>query len=158
NNHNNLSYCLHEQGKYAQAVEEAEKGLAIRQKTLGEQHRSTAASFSRLAASLSKQGKHAEAARQWEKALLGYEFGRLQASVTGFDRALFRSGGVPPHACLGACLVRLGQPVQAWQHAESDLARGLLDDLLVSTDDGVAADRLARLRGIEQALFPLLGR
>ncbi len=125
---------------------------------LGEQHPHTATSFDNVAACLNGQGKHAEAARHWQKALLGHECGRLQASRSGFDRALFRADRHSPRAALAACLVRLGQPVQAWEHAESDLARGLLDDWLRPADDAAEAGPLARLGGLDQALLPLLFR
>src|SRR5262249_22431146 len=59
-------------------------------------------------------------------------------------------------SALAACLVRLGKPLEAWQHAESDLARGLLDDLLPSAETSADADRRARISKLDQTLLPLL--
>src|SRR5262249_21971785 len=121
-------------------------------------HPDTANSYNNLALCLDDQGKHAEAARHWEKALVGHEWGRLQASTSGFDRALFRTRFYSPRAALAACLVRLKEPVRACEHAQSNLARGLLDALLSSADASADADQLAHVSRLDQALLSLLTR
>jgi tetratricopeptide (TPR) repeat protein len=154
---NTVAGCLDHQGKHAQAQPLFQKARDIRRALLGEQHPLTAQSAAGVAKCLSLRGRHADAVALWEQALLGHEVGRLQASTTGFDRALFQGGGLSPRAALAACLLRLGEPVRAWEQAESDLARGLLDDL-----DGPAkatdAAGLSRVQGIERRLLPLLTR
>ena len=154
--YNDLAACLYDQGKPAEALPLLEKALAINCKILGEQNPDNASGYNNLAFCLHSQGKHAEAARYWEKALLGYECGRLQASTSGFDRALFHANSFSPRLALAACLVRLGKPVEAWQHAEADLARGLLDDLLPSGEASANSDRRTRLSTLDQSLLPLL--
>ena len=154
--YNNLAFCLNGQGKHAEALPLFQKALASNRKVLGEQHPATAGSYNSVAFCLNSQGKHAEAARYWEKALLGHECGRLQASTSGFDRALYKVGVLSPRSALAVCLVRLGKPLEAWQHAEADLARGLLDDLLPSAENSADADRRARLSKLDQALLLLL--
>jgi CHAT domain-containing protein/tetratricopeptide (TPR) repeat protein len=156
--YNNLASCLSRQGKDGEALPLFQEALAIWKKVLGEQHPDTAQCYNSVAGCLYSQGKHAEAAECWQKALLGHESGRLHASGSGFERSLFRAAYVSPRAALAVTLVRLGQPVQAWEHAESDLARGLLDDLLPAADSAADLQRLARLDRINQALLPLLTR
>ena len=152
-----MALCLHSQGKYAEALSLFRKALALRQKVLGEQHPHTAASYNNLASCLNSQGKHAEAIRSWEKRF-GAEWSRLQANTSGFDRSLYNVGFVSPRSALAACLVRVGKPHEAWQHAEADLARGLLDDLLPSGENTADTDRRARLHKLDQILLPLFSR
>jgi serine/threonine protein kinase len=57
------------QGKYAEAESLLRKALAIRIKTMGEGHPSTAESYTNLAFNLDAQGKHAEAEPLLRKAL-----------------------------------------------------------------------------------------
>jgi CHAT domain-containing protein/tetratricopeptide (TPR) repeat protein len=151
-----LASCLNDQGKHGQALPLFQKALDIYQKVLGEQHPHTASSYNRLADCLNDLGRHADAVRHWEKALLGQEFGRLQVNATGFERALFRDRYVSPQSALAGGLVRLQKPVQAWQHAEAAIARGLLDDLLPG--ESADPDKLARLNTLNQSLLPLLVR
>jgi CHAT domain-containing protein len=155
--YNNVAVCLEAQGKAGEALPLLRQALAIFQKVHGEQHPLTAASYNSVASCLAAQGKHKEAAHHWEAALLGFEYGRLLAGASGFDRARFLDRSLSPHAGLAVCLVRLGQAERAWHHAESDLARGLLDDFLPpSREDPGDVQRLARLRQLDQALLPLL--
>jgi tetratricopeptide (TPR) repeat protein len=156
--YNSVAFCLNGQGRHAEALPLFQKALAITRKVLGEQHPDTATSYNNVAFCLNAQGRHAEAARHWEKALLGHEYGRLRASPSGFDRSLFRAQYVSPRAALATCLVRLKEPVRAWEQAESDLARGLLDDLLPSAEGAAETDKLARISRLEQALLRLLSR
>ena len=153
--YHNVAFCLSRQRKYAEALPLYRKALALRIKVLGEQHPLTSTTYAGLAACLDKEGKHAEAARYWEKALLGAEWGRLLASPSGFDRSLYNAGTLSPRSALAACLVRLGKPVEAWRHAEADLARGLLDDLLPATEAAGDAGGHARLRQLDRILLPL---
>jgi CHAT domain-containing protein/tetratricopeptide (TPR) repeat protein len=155
--YNNVAHCLYSQGQHAKALPLFQKALDIDKKVLGEQHPRTAATYNNVAFCLSAQGKYAEAAKEWRAALLGREVGRLQAASSGFLRAQFEAGKVSPRAALAACLARLGQPLQAWQHAEARLARGLLDDLDADQGDPSSPDvRLAYLQQLDSRLLPLL--
>ena len=154
--YNNVAFCLQSLGKPAEALSLYRKALAIERKLLGEQHPDTAQSYDNVAGCLESQGKYAAAAHFWEKALVGYECGRLQASSSGFDRALFHVEYVSPRSALAVCLVRLEKPREAWQHAETDLARGLLDDLLPAAEDTDDARRRVRVGNLDQILLPLI--
>src|SRR5262249_40359886 len=50
---------------------------------------------------------------------------------------------------------RLKEPRRAWQHAEADLARGLLDDMGGALGEDAAL--LVQLRQLDERLLPLLG-
>ncbi len=155
--------ALHEldaQGKYAEAQPLLQKALAIFRKVEGEEPPDAAISHGNLASNLHSQGKHAEAAKHWRAALLGHEAARLSSADSGFDRSRFRAGIRSPRAGLAACLARLGQAREAWQHAEAALARGLLDDLVpASPEGGQSPDaRPARLRQLDELLLPLATR
>jgi CHAT domain-containing protein len=149
---------LYQRSRHREAEAKSREGAATLQKVLGEQHPDTASSYNNLAFCLYSQAKYAEAARHFESALLGQEFGRLKAAGSGFERSLFRDKYLSPRAGLAVCLVRLEKPLQAWEQAESNLARGLLDDLLLSAGPSADADKLARLDKLDQALIPLLVR
>jgi len=154
----NLAFCLNSQRKHAEALPLYQKALAIRRKVQGEQHPNTAQRYNNLAACLHDQGKLADALGYFEKAILGCEFGRLQAASSGFEGALVLADVLSPRAALASCLVQLANPEVAWMHAESDLARGLLDDRLPSVDMTADGDSFGRLLQIDHALLPLLGR
>ena len=66
---NCLASALAGQGKYAEAEGYDRKALNLRLKLLGEEHPTTATSYSNLAVALSKQEKHAEAEQLHRKAL-----------------------------------------------------------------------------------------
>jgi tetratricopeptide (TPR) repeat protein len=151
--YNNLAGCLNAQGKHAQALPLFEKALAIWKKVLGEQHPDTATSCNHVALCLNAQGKHREAIRFWQAALLGHDAGRVASASIGFDRALHRAGLLTPRTGLVLAHARLKEPRLAWQHAEADLARPLLDDL--GGIDEAAALR-ARVQTLGERLLPLL--
>src|SRR5207244_112769 len=117
-------FCLHKQGKPAQALPLFQKALAIRRKVLGEQHPATATSYINVASILHEQGKTLEAVRTWQAALVGLDVGRLDSAATGFDRATFQASRAPVRQVLATAFLRLGKPLEAWEHVEADLARG----------------------------------
>jgi tetratricopeptide (TPR) repeat protein len=65
----NVSSCLDNQGKHAEALDLARRGLAIHLEVFGEEHPDTARSYSRVADCLAVQGKHAEALPLHRRAL-----------------------------------------------------------------------------------------
>jgi tetratricopeptide (TPR) repeat protein len=156
---NNLAGCLLRQGKYAEALPLFGKALEIHRNVQGEQHPDTASCYCNVASCLFRQGKLAQTAKYWQAALLGRECGRLDAASSGFDRSVYRADEISPGAALAVCLVREGKAGPAWEQAESDLARGLLDDLLrgvagpASTAETTLLDRL---RQLDEMLLPLL--
>jgi tetratricopeptide (TPR) repeat protein len=116
-------------GRYREAEQAHRKALGIRRKVLGEEHPTTARCYNSVAYCLSAQGKHRDAIRCWQAALLGVDVGRLDRASSGFERSLVQSRFLTPRAGLSVSHALLKEPRQAWQHAEADLARSLLDDL-----------------------------
>jgi tetratricopeptide (TPR) repeat protein len=157
--YNNVAFCLDAQGQHAQALPLFEKGLAVRRKVLGEEHPQTATSYNNVAFCLQDQGKLAEAVLVWQASLPGQEAARFHTAATGFDRARASSLRASPHLALAWGLARLGQPRNAFRHAEAGLARGLLDDRASSTTDAPRIAALsARLKALDARLLPLLDR
>ena len=156
--YNNVAFCLQRLGMADAAYPLYQKALTIKKQVLGPLHPSTARSYNNVGMLHHNQGNWAEAAAAYESAVQGHEFGRLSASTSGFDRARFEADRISPRAGLAAMLVRLGKPVVAWEQAESDLGRGLLDDLL-GPDQQTPQDRadLAELARLDTARLPLLG-
>jgi tetratricopeptide (TPR) repeat protein len=151
--YNHLAYNLKAQGKYREAQPLYQKALDLRKKVLGEEHPDTALSYNNLAANLSAQGKQREAIRAWQAALLGHDAGRLARASSGFDRALRGADLLTPRQGLVLAHARLKEPGLAWQYAEADLARGLLEDLGALDEDKALA---AQLRRLDERLLPLL--
>jgi tetratricopeptide (TPR) repeat protein len=145
---------LDAQGKLPEAQALYHKALELRQKVLGEEHPDTAASYTCVAANLYAQGKYSEALHAWQAALLGHDTGRLARASTGFDRALVGANYLTPRQGLVLVHARLKEPSLAWQHAEADLARGLLDDLGGALDEN--ASMRAQRKKLDERLLPLL--
>jgi tetratricopeptide (TPR) repeat protein len=156
--YNSLAVNLNHQGQYAQAQPLLEKALAIRKKMLGEEHPDTAMAFANLGINLVHQEKPREALHYLQPALAGYDIGRIDSNLSGFDRSLFAAATPSPRPVLAVALAQLGRSQEAWQQAEADLARGLLDDLpgkkTESADD--PRPRLTRVRRLDVLLVPLL--
>jgi tetratricopeptide (TPR) repeat protein len=154
--HHNLASALNALGKPAEALPHFRKARAIFVKVRGEAHPGMATICHNLALCLRALGEDGKAAQAWEQALLGHEIGRLDSAAEGFDRAVFQARREPVRRALACALLRLKRPLEAWQHLEADLARGLLDTL---PPDGPEAGRpaalLARLHQLDRALLPL---
>ncbi len=154
--YNNLARNLEQQGKHAEALPLLQKALGIWRSSLGELHPHTALTTNNLANSLWRQGRRAEAARLWQASLPGQEAARFHLAGSGFDRAQALAANSSPHAALAVALAHLGQPGNAFRHAERSLARGLLDDLASAAGAGGRAALLrARLDRLSQAVASL---
>ena len=151
---NNLARNLNAQGKYGEAQPLFQKALELGKELLGEQHPQTAQYGNNLADCLYRQGKYREAVRAWQAALLGHDAGRFARASTGFDRALAGATLLTPRQGLVLAHARLKEPTLAWQYAEADLARGLLDDLGGRLDENAAL--LAQVKTLDERLLPLL--
>jgi CHAT domain-containing protein/Tfp pilus assembly protein PilF len=126
--YNNLAATLYAQGKFAEAEKLYRRALALRRRLLGDEHPATTLSYHHLAFTLHAQGQYTEAETVWRAAAHGYEAARLRVDFGGLERAVF-AGERSPLLALAACRARTGDAVAAWQSAEANLARGLLDDL-----------------------------
>jgi tetratricopeptide (TPR) repeat protein len=154
--YNNLAYCLNSQGQHAKALPLHKKALEVWKSALGERHPLTATSNSGLGLCLYSLNKSDEAASHFRQALAVSEWSHHHAADSGFDRALFRTNAFSPRAGLALCLIASNKHAEAWHHAESDLSRGLLDDL---SSDKESADELAlraEIDAINKQLVPFL--
>ena len=152
--YNNLALNLNAQGKYGEAQLLFQRALDLYKKLLGEQHSATANCYNSVAYNLYVQGKHREAVRAWQAALLGHDTGRLARAFTGFDRALAGANLFTPRQGLALAHAHLKEPTLAWQHAEADLARSLLDDLGGTLEENAAL--LFQVNTLDERLLPLL--
>jgi Tfp pilus assembly protein PilF len=122
-----LARNLDAQGKHIEAEPLLRTALAVDLKALGEGHPAAASSYNDLAANLDAQGKLVEAVANWTAAAAIYEGSRGARGASGFERSL--TGASSPLPALATALARRGDLRDAWARWESDLARGLLDDL-----------------------------
>ncbi|HZW29178.1 MAG TPA: tetratricopeptide repeat protein, partial [Isosphaeraceae bacterium] len=153
--YNNLAFNLDVQGKPVEAEPLHRQALAIRLQALGESHPLTAASYKNLAANLDAQGKFTEAVANWTAAAAVYERARGARGASGLERSLTAISS--PLPALAITLARQGQPRQAWDRWESNLARGLLDDLsaqslrpLTSEERSREADLIGQLQRLDE--------
>jgi Tfp pilus assembly protein PilF len=161
--YNNLGGTLQGQGKYADAEILFRKALTIRQSVLGEGHPDTALSYNNLAFNLHAQGRYAEALPPARAAGLQVQTLRRHASFSGLEQSTF-AAKTSRFRLLAALLVRSGQPADAWQALEDNLARGLREDLflrsnplLPEADRRRADDLQDRLDTLDKRLLALAG-
>jgi tetratricopeptide (TPR) repeat protein len=154
-----LGSCLVQLGKQTDAYLLLAKALAIRRKVLGTEHPDTARSTINMAFCLWKQGDKAGALRLLQVSLSDQETARYHIASSGFDRAEVFGQRINPHEWLALGMARLGQPRNAFRHAEASLARGLLDDLASEepADRVRLASLSAHLKTLDDKLVPLFG-
>lgn len=147
-------------GRYAEAEPMLNRALDIRLKALGADHPNTIATRNHLAQNLDARGDLAEAARRWKEAADSSEAGQTIDGAIGLER--FREPIASERLWLAVALARQGQPMQAWQAVESDLSRGLLDDLsarqlrpLTADERRRESDLLAQLQAVDEPLGKL---
>jgi serine/threonine protein kinase/CHAT domain-containing protein/Tfp pilus assembly protein PilF len=124
----NLGADLYNQGKLAEAEELSAQALARDRKVLGEGHSNTAGSYKNLIRVLWARGKYREAERLAADAAASFETARRRVSFSGLERVRYAAEN-SPLPLLAATAARNGKPELAWRWLESDLARGLLDEL-----------------------------
>src|SRR5262249_40678226 len=73
-----------------------------------------------------------------------------------FGRTLFWADTVAPRESLAVLHAGLNKPEEAWQYAEENLARGLLDDL-AGIADPVDVGFRSQVEKIDEQLLPLFG-
>jgi len=100
----------------------------ITEKVLGLSHWTTVQACGRAAMNAWAVSNHVAARAAARKAAQGFESLRIQVSTTGLDRASIHAGS--PFRLLAALDANAGEASDAWKHFESDLGRGLLDELL----------------------------
>jgi hypothetical protein len=98
--------------------------------------------------------------RLLQASLQAQEVVRFHAAWGGFDRAVAFSTQVSPNELLAVGLAQLGQPGNAFRHAEASLARGLIVDLAAADRPGRTRldSLLAHLKTLDDKLLPLFGR
>jgi len=147
--YNDMASNLQAQGKYAAAQPLFEKALEICRRLKTDDHPDTARYYNGVAYNLSAQAKYREARDRWISAVRILDAARLRIAFTGLERA---EKGNRVRPALAAVLARLGQPVEAWQHLEEDLGRGLLDELTAREDRRLAPGDRSRLRELTAEL------
>jgi CHAT domain-containing protein/tetratricopeptide (TPR) repeat protein len=151
---NNLGHTLLMQNHASEALPLLRRAQARLRRTYGEDHPFVASAAVNLSSCLWQLGRHAEGVRTLQQFLPAAEAARYHVAASGFDRAQATSDQQSSRAALAVGLARLGQPVNAFRHAEADLARGLLDDLTAPSED-VGRSRSLResLRRIDERLL-----
>lgn len=124
----NLAIALHHQGKYREAETILRRAVAVLRDLSGEQYPRTARAYKSLLTTLWALGDYAGAEALGPAAAQALEAARQRVSYSGLERAGFAHdySSLPLIAALAA---RNGNATAAWDYLESDLARGLLDDL-----------------------------
>jgi len=154
--YNNVALNLNYQRRYAEAELLFQKALDIRRQTLGEDNPDTAYSYYRVAHNQYVQGNYADALASLVKGTRSYEAARLAVATGGLDRAAYGASS-SPHAFLAAAQIRAGQAAEAWTALETDLGRGLLDEmalrrgLRLTADESVRRDEMSTSRSALEA-------
>ena len=125
----NVASNLDDRGRHREAEPLCRESLRIFLETVGPSHPDTALAHGRLANNLESQGKCDDAVTSWTAAAQAYEQSRGARGASGWERSLTSTSS--PLPALAVALARRGQPRDAWTRWETDLARGLLDDLSV---------------------------
>src|SRR5262249_22620343 len=107
----------------------------IYRNVLGEAHPHTALSYSHLGLILHTQENYATAIPSLEASARSYEAARHEVAVGGLERAAFGAER-SPYPLLSAAWSRVGKSIDAWAALETNLARGLLDEMAVRRGSG----------------------
>jgi CHAT domain-containing protein/Tfp pilus assembly protein PilF len=155
--YNNLGAVQTDLGKLKEAEENSRKALEIALQGLPPGHPTTADSYTNLATIQQALGKPKEAEKLLRSGGAAFEVARIRVGPGSSERvhlALRHS----PYDLWSACLVRLGQPDDAWQAAETNRARGLLDDLAARLPKSGSSlrERRVRLDQLDQLILPLI--
>ncbi len=126
--YNALAVDLTARGKYVEAEAICRKTVGILHRLLGDDHPNTALSYKNLAVDLWAQGRFADAEATALTAARSLEAARLRVSFSGLGRTGFASSN-SVGSLLALLLARRARSEDAWRYWESDLARGLFDDL-----------------------------
>ncbi len=125
-----MAFNLNAQRRFTEAEPYYNRALSLYQRVLGEGHPETASAFTNLAFNLRAQNKLEETLAMLLRGLHSREASRLLAIGTGAARFTV-SNSRNPYPLLSATQVRLKLPAVAFTSLESNLARGLLDELAI---------------------------
>lgn len=160
----NLSVELAHGGKPDEGERLARAALAIWRRVHGEYHDSTALEYHSLASDVAAQGKYPEARDLAEAGARAYEGARVLLAAQGLERAPFAAGQFP-YRLLAAIRAQLGDPAGAWEAAEADLARGLLDEAaarrggsFTAAEQKQQAALAGRLRELEPRILSIVSQ
>jgi tetratricopeptide (TPR) repeat protein len=158
----NLAGNLFEQGKYIDAQPFFEKALKINRELLGDKHPHIAISCTSFALNSFAQHKYIEASILLTQATTAYETSRLGVAERGLDRAVYAAKR-SPYRLLAVAHAHLSSPVAAWVAAETDLARGLSDEIasykglaLTPDEQQLRISLTKRLKQIQPRLLQLV--
>ena len=154
----NLATCLDELGEFAQAEKLYHTAYAARLQALGDDHPDTVLSLNNLGYNLRSQGRYDEAEATWTKAAIYFERARSKVASAGLERAAF-SAARSPMIALAVVLARRNKPREAWERLESNLGRGLSDELaardarpLLPAERRQEAELLGALQAVENKI------
>jgi CHAT domain-containing protein/tetratricopeptide (TPR) repeat protein len=157
NSYNSLAFNLASQGMHAEAGPMDQKALEVFRKALGENHPDTAASNYNVAVNLHAQGKYAAALASVEASAHSYEAARLGVAAAGLQRAAFGAER-SPYPLLVAARNHAGRADDAWSALEADLARGLLDEMVLRRGAGLTPGEGRQNDELRNRLAPLEAR
>jgi CHAT domain-containing protein/Tfp pilus assembly protein PilF len=155
--YSNLGNIQADLGKLKEAEESHRKALEIFLKVLPPGHPDTAGSYYNLGTVQYHLGKWKEAEKLLRSAGQAFELARIRVGPGSSERVhLGRSHS--PYDLWSACLVRLEKPDEAWQAAETNRARGLLDDLAARQGESGSSlrERRSRLDQLDRLILPLI--
>src|SRR5262249_10361846 len=148
------------QGKFADAEDLNAQALAMSQKVHGEGHPRTAGAYKNLIQTMWARGKLREAEQLGAPAAASFETARRRISFAGLDRVRYAADN-SPLPLLAAIAARNGKPDLAWRWLESDLARGLLDELaerpLSDEERRREQELVGQLKRLDDQIGKLLG-
>jgi CHAT domain-containing protein len=150
----NLAANLELQGKYAAAGPLFQEALQVLCKVRGQEHPNTVLAYYNVAFSLHGQRKYAEALETLEAAARAYEGARQDVAARGLERAAF-GHHESPYEFLAAARARAGRSADAWEALESDLARGLLDEMAFRRTSGLTPAEQRRRDELKSQRTPI---
>lgn len=153
---------LEARGQIAAAIPLHEKARDIYREVFGEYDYRATWAAAEIAQALVASGKDAEARVQLNTAVRGHEVARLRFGAGGVGNAGHGTHG-SPYRDLALLTARLGAAADAWEAAESDLARHLLDTAAVRRGPTLTAAETAtrkrlvdRLAVVNRSVLPLV--
>jgi tetratricopeptide (TPR) repeat protein len=152
----NLARLREVQGKFADAERLYKEALKVCRKVYGDEHPNTAHCLHNLALLYYDWGKFADAEPLFASAATAYEASRLAAD-RGVDRALFGAYSTP-YLTQAVNGVALGKPRLAFGALESELGRGLLDELVARGAPVLTPDEVALRDRLTEQLGEIRGR
>jgi tetratricopeptide (TPR) repeat protein len=154
--YNGYAALLISRESYEKAGSVCRTALAITTSYFGGAHPQVGQSLTALARVLLDQGKVAEAEEVLERAGRAFEMSRRRVSVRSLERAEY-AAFASPYPMLALARLRLKRSNEAWEAAEHDRGRALLDMLAIRRGRELSPEQLAKERQLAVELGRLEG-